>query len=778
MKKLLIVESPSKIKTITKFLDKDFTIMSTVGHIKDLPPKKLGITIEPDKHISIEYVVIENKDKVIADICKKAASMDTIYLAPDPDREGEIIAEHIAEEIRKVAKKKSVVHRIMFNEITKNAILNAIQHPLTINDKMVAAQQARRILDRWLGYEVSPILWKKVAPGLSAGRVQSVALLLICQREQAIRAFQKTEYWSITVQCSQHNAPFEATLANIEGKKAVIPDEKTAQAITNGIKKTAFFMTDIKNTQRQKKAYPPFMTSTLQQTAFNRLGFSVKKTMQLAQKLYEGLPLDQQDTPVALITYMRTDSLRVADSALDAVRSYIKKSFGDTYLPTKGIIYSTKDAAQDAHEAIRPIDTSITPEKASAYLPKDLGLLYGLIWKRFVSSQMKAATYAQRKLTISGGSYTLTTVGSTLLFDGFLKIYEQTDEKEENQTNHLPATLKKNEPVAITKVNPKQHFTQPPPRYTEASLVKELESENVGRPSTYATIISTLVSRAYTIIEKKRFIPTELGMTTNNLLVENLPDIINVKFTAKMEESLDKIAQGKLARDTLLLSFYKTFQKDLAAFKKKYGSKQKIATPTDLLCPQCNDGSTKLVIRFGRAGEFLGCEQYPDCSFTSNFERTEEGVIQLVAPQKVKLIDATCPQCHKPLKEIQGKFGPFIACSGYPTCKYIQQKKASFSCPLCKKGDVVQKRWRKGLMWGCSTYPKCTFSVFGDIEETPCSACKAPFLLKKYTKNGTVVLTCANKSCPSHGKVKTVTKRKKTIHKKAHSNKEASENKS
>jgi len=743
MKKLLIVESPAKIKTISKFLGRDFRIMSTIGHIMDLPSKSLGVTI--NDHIELEYVPIEDKQKVIADICKAASTSDEIFLAPDPDREGEIIAWHIGNEIKKVLKDKNKMHRITFNEITAPAVQQAIKDKSIIDMDKVAAQQARRVLDRWVGYEVSPILWRKLQKGLSAGRVQSVALRLVCEREEAIRTFKPEEYWSVAgLFAHNKSAPFEAALTHIKKKKADIKDEKKAKEIVADIKKQQYVVSEIKDKKRIKNPNAPFMTSTLQQAAFNRLGFTVKKTMSVAQKLYEGMPLQDKSTPVALITYMRTDSLRLSDTAIKQARGFIEKNYTKTYLPSKANVYAKGGKAQDAHEAIRPIDASITPEIAKRYLPKDAARLYELIWQRFIACQMKPAQYAQRQVVIDGGIYTFKVTGSTLIFDGFLKVYGL-DENEKEKKVTIPNSLKEKVELTLKKVTPKQHFTQPPPKYTEGSLVKEMEKEGIGRPSTYAATLNTIQARNYvTLDSKKRFTPTELGMAVTAMLVKNLPKIMNVKFTALMEEDLDKIAQGELERDTLLREFYEAFQKDLEAFAGT-DSQRKAPEPTDIDCPKCKEH--KLVIRFGKSGAFLGCAGFPDCDFTSNFEREEDGTIKLVETEGPKLLDEKCPKCGKQLREVRGKFGMFKACSGYPECKYIPQVKASFKCLKCKEGDVVQRKWRGGTMYGCSNYPKCKFAIFSDIEEKPCPQCKLPFLTKKVDKNGKVTLICYEKTC-------------------------------
>ncbi|OGB97551.1 DNA topoisomerase I [candidate division TM6 bacterium RIFCSPHIGHO2_12_FULL_36_22] len=774
MKKLLIVESPAKIKTISKFLGSDFRIMSTVGHIKDLPSKSIGVTMGTP--IKLEYVTLENKEKVIADICKQASTSDEIYLAPDPDREGEIIAWHIEEEIKKVAPKKAKIYRITFNEITKPAIIESLQHLSDVDMQKVAAQQARRVLDRWVGYEVSPILWQKLMKGLSAGRVQSVALKLICDREEVIRDFKPEEYWSIQGEFQQGKAKISADLAQINKKAFKITNKQDADKIINEIKKDDFIVESIQDKKRLKNPLPPFMTSTLQQAAYNRLGFSVKKTMTVAQKLYEGIPLQDKSTPVALITYMRTDSLRISDTALKQARGFIKKIYGDEYLPKTENSYEKKKGSkvQDAHEAIRPIDTNLTPEQVSQYLPPDAAKLYKLIWQRFVACQMTPAEYAQRQVTITSVKYLFRVTGSTLVFDGFLKVYNIEEDEDENKIV-IPKELEAKKPIDNKKTEGKQHFTQPPPRFSEASLVKELEKEGIGRPSTYSAILSTIQARNYTALDsKKRFIPTELGMQVTKLLVENLPHIINEKFTARMEEELDKVESGDLERDKLLNTFYKSFSEDLVAFKGTSKGKKPLE-PTNIKCPKCK--KEKLVIRFGKAGEFLGCPAYPECDFTSNFERTEDGTIKLVEMEKPKLLDMKCPECGKPLRSMVGRFGPFISCSGYPECKYIHQEVAKFPCPDCG-GKIGKRSWKGKTFWGCKNYPKCKFVIFSDIEETECPKCKSPYLLKRVDKEGNVILSCpvCDKEATAPVKrtaVKKTTSRKTTTVKKAATSKTA-----
>lgn len=741
MKKiLLIVESPAKIKTISKLLGPEFTILSTVGHIKDLPKKSLGITMRGE-HVELEYVVMDKKDKVIKDLVKAAKTSDLVLLASDPDREGEVIAWHVEQELKNVVKNPDNIKRITYNEITKSAILEAIKHQGPVDLQKVHAQQARRALDRLVGYEGSPILWK-VKKGLSVGRVQSVALRIICDREEAIRVFKPEESWSIETLGTFDKSTIELTLTHIKNKKIALKKEDQAKKVVDQLKNAVVAITAVTDTTRSKRPPAPFITSTLQQSASQQLGLKVSRTMELAQKLYEGVPLEDEQTPVALITYMRTDSTRLADSAVKEIRSYIKKQYGDSYIPGKPQVYATKKKGQDAHEAIRPVDITITPERTARYLEPSMQKLYTLIWKRSVACQMSDAQFAHRKVTVEGDGFTLSATGTTILFDGFRKVYISADEEQEASVA-LPAVIPENTPVALSEITPKQHFTQPPARFSEASLVKELEKEGIGRPSTYATILKTIQMRSYTELdEKKRFIPTDLGFMVTRLLVENLPKIMNTSFTAEMETDLDKIANGEMNRDKLVHDFYTNFSHDLKIFQKNIGV-QPLET-TDITCPSC--GKHKLIVRFGRSGAFVGCPSYPECKFTSNFTRTSDGTIELASAPKPVLLEEACPNCGSPLRQIIGRFGPFIACSGYPKCKYIQQQTASFPCPQCGN-KIIKRSWKGKIFWGCSGYPTCKFSIAGDIQDTPCPKCKSPYLRKRLDPEGTV-LTCPNtESC-------------------------------
>jgi DNA topoisomerase-1 len=737
--KLIIVESPAKIKTLSKFLGGDYIIKSTFGHIKDLPHQRLGVEYNSKTgEYELEYVPLDDKQKVIDDICKAAKGAEIVYLASDPDREGEIISWHIGEDIKKVLAKDAKMFRISFNEITKPAVTKAIENCSEVDLQKVQAQQARRILDRWVGYEVSPILWRKIRKGLSAGRVQSAVLLLICTRESEIFAFVPEESWSIQGDFKFDSTPLIAELAQVNKKALKLTNKEAADATLADVKKFKYSISDITVKARHKKPLPPFMTSTLQQAAFNKLGFSVDKTMLIAQKLYEGVPLADAATPEALITYMRTDSLRLSDTALDASRAYISKNFGEKYLPKAALTYSKKDA-QDAHEAIRPINITITPAMAKKYLPKDQAALYELIWQRCVASQMTQAEYEQRQVSIEGGPYLFRLTGSTLIFDGFLKVYLDEEDEDDKNTTKIPLGVKTGLALALEKVAGKQHFTQPPPRYTEASIVKEMEKQGIGRPSTYVATISTLAKREYITKDKKRLTPTELGRSVTKMLSENLSDVINLEFTAHMEEDLDKIAEGKKERDAVLKTFHEKFEKDLKKFAGTTTKREPIKI--DKKCPECQGD---LVIRFGKSGEFIGCSKFPECHFTSNFTHDEKGHVELVAVSH-EPITIKCPNCSKTLVQKVGRFGPFLACPGFPDCKYIHHETLKMKCPQ-DGGDITKRSWKKGTFWGCSNYPKCRFAIFGDVSEVPCPKCKSPYLLVAKNKSGTKT-SCPNKEC-------------------------------
>ena len=742
MKKLLIVESPAKIKTISHFLGKDFVILSTIGHIKDLPSKNVGVTMGDS--ITLEYEPLKGKQKTITQIVQAAKKADVIYIAPDPDREGEIIAWHVEQEILKVAKPEAI-HRISFNEITKSAVTSAIEHTSSVDMKKVAAQQARRVLDRWVGYEVSPILWRKIAKGLSAGRVQSVALKIVCDRERSIRAFKPEEYWSITGSFLHDKDVFDAPVTHISNKAIKIKNEDEAKKAIEEIKKESPTIEKITDKKREQNPVAPLITSSLQQAAANRLGFSVKRIMDIAQKMYEGVPLQNPQEPIALITYMRTDSTRLSETAIKQSRDYITEHYGKKYLPSSPNLYSKKGATQDAHEAIRPIDIAVTPQSIKPYVTKDIFNLYSLIWSRTIASQMTPAEYAQRQVSIKAGKYSFRVTGSTLLFDGFLKAYNNENQEEKEAVTKIPQGLTENSPVDLKKIDPKQHFTKPPARFTEASLVKELKEQGIGRPSTYATILTTIQTRQYVELTQKKFSPTDLGMKVSDMLSENFAQIMNPQFTAHLEEDLDKISCGEMERDTLLREFHASFIKDLEKFKdSKQELGRKTAEITDIDCPTCKE--KKLLIRMSKTGSFLGCSGFPECSFTSKFTRNDQGEISLIATEQPTLLDENCIQCSAPMRKMMGKFGEFISCSAFPKCKYIKQNKAWFNCPKCS-GAVLERKWRGGTLWGCEKYPKCTFSIFADIEKINCPECKSvEYMQKKETKAG-IIFTCPNQNC-------------------------------
>jgi DNA topoisomerase-1 len=704
-KNLVIVESPAKARTLEKFLGKDFVVKASGGHVRDLPAKKLGV--KPEKDFEPTYQIIKGKEKIIKDLQDAAIKAKIVYLAPDPDREGEAIAWHLQFLLGVDGK----IKRIEFHEITKEAVTAAVKHPRDIDMGRVDAQQARRILDRLVGYKLSPLLWKKVRKGLSAGRVQSVAVRLICEREELIGKFKQEEYWDILIHyANQAGAEFGAKLVakgdaplgvRPKEKGKVIASEAEAKKIIEELKQFDHVVKEVRKKEQRRFPAPPFITSTLQQDAARKLGFSAKRTMVLAQKLYEGEELKDEGR-VGLITYMRTDSVRIANEAETEVRKYIADSFGQQFIPAAPIKYKKKKQAQDAHEAIRPTSILRSPDKIKDSLKGDEFRLYELIWKRFVACQMEAAVLDQTSVDIAAGDYILRATGSVLKFEGFLKLYEEsTDEAADEEAAALLPELKAVEKLNQLKVIPQQHFTEPPPRYTEASLVKELEQKGIGRPSTYAPIISTIQDRGYVTKEGKALKPTEIGVTTNRLLVKSFPKIMDVKFTAQMEDMLDEIIEGKINWVEVLKEFYAPFKAALDEAEVKM-EKVKKEIMTEELCPRCG---SKLVIRQGRYGEFLACSTYPKCKFTKNTPAEEA---------KAKAIQEICEKCGKPMVLKRGRFGEFLACSGYPDCRNIKPilKKLDAKCPKCS-GDLVERRTKKGkLFFSCSNYPKCDFATW------------------------------------------------------------------
>ncbi|MFH1387104.1 MAG: type I DNA topoisomerase [bacterium] len=703
-KNLVIVESPAKARTLEKFLGKDFVVVASGGHVRDLPPKSIGVKIED--HFTPNYQIIKGKEKIVKELKAAGAKAKVIYLAPDPDREGEAIAWHL----KAILGADKKVKRIEFHEITKEAVTNAVNHPREIDQARVDAQQARRILDRLVGYKLSPLLWKKVRKGLSAGRVQSVAVRLICEREAEIGKFKAEEYWDIIAKLANHDkVDFQAKLVaegdkplgvNPNDKGKVIGGEAEAKEIVKKLETSPYTVKEVRKKESKRNPAPPFITSTLQQEASRKLGYSAKRTMMIAQKLYEGV--DLKGERVGLITYMRTDSVRIAAEAETEVRKYIAESFGKKYLPAAPVRYKKKKQAQDAHEAIRPTRIARTPEEIKDSLKPEELKLYELIWKRFIACQMEAAIFDQTSVDVEAGGYILRASGSVIKFPGFFQVYKEStdDDKEEDKEETLPL-LTEGEDLSLIEVIPGQHFTQPPPRYTEASLVKELEQKGIGRPSTYAPIISTVQDRGYVIKEGKALKPTEIGIVTNGLLVKNFPQILDIKFTARMEDELDEIVEEKIDWVKALHEFYGPFKKALETAEVKM-EKVKKEIMTEEICPDCG---SKIMIRQGRYGDFMACSNYPKCKFTKNLPEEEA---------KIKAIQENCEKCGKPMVMKHGRFGAFLACSGYPDCKNIKsiQVKLGVKCPKCG-GDVVEKRTKKGrTFYGCGNYPKCDFATW------------------------------------------------------------------
>jgi DNA topoisomerase-1 len=809
-KGLVIIESPGKAKAIQKYLGKDFAVEASYGHVKDLPKSTLGVDTEND--FDTEYVVIPGKEKVLAKLKKLALSVDTIYLAPDPDREGEAIAAHLADELgddpkkKKKKKKKGEgddtrIRRVTFNEITKRAVQEAFEHPRDIDRNLVDAQQARRVLDRLVGYQVSPLLWDKVRRGLSAGRVQTVALRLIVEREREIKAFEKKEYWTIDAHLAGPKPPaFDARFLGKGEEKVEVTNGEDAEKIRAALENADWLVRTVDKKERRRNATPPFTTSKLQQDSSRKLRFSVKRTMIIAQRLYEGVEMGEEGS-VGLITYMRTDSTRVSPDAIREVRDYIGSEYGPQYLPEHPNTYKEKKEAQAAHEAIRPTSVALHPDKVKQYLKEDEFKVYKLIWQRFVASQIMPAVFDQTTVDIDAKSgketFWFRVTGSVLKFDGFLKVYEESkegkDEDDEELKHKLPA-LEPGQKLTLKELKPEQHFTEPPPRYNEASLVKELEERGIGRPSTYAAILTTIQERQYAQKVGGRFTPTEIGLVVTDLLVENFPDIFDIQYTARLEEELDEIEDGKETWTQALADFYKKFEKDLKYASKHMENIKRMEKPTDEKCERCGSplvikwgkhGSfyacssydkenpesctfTKenpinlpdldtadaqdtqqeeycencgrvMVLKRGRFGQFMACTGYPDCKTT---RRLDQGKRVPDIPLEEK-----CPKCERNLIIRHGRYGEFTSCSGYPDCKYVKQNFVGVKCTLCEDGEIVEKRARKGnTFYGCSNYPKCKFTSAHKPIAEKCPDCGNAFLVEKYLKSGPTI-ACPNKEC-------------------------------
>jgi len=728
-KNLLIVESPTKTKALKKFLGKNFAVEASVGHVKDLPRGNLGVDVEND--FTPRYETIKGKKKIL-DLLKSASKKaEKVYLAPDPDREGEAIAWHIAQEIKK---NNAIILRASFNEITKEAVEEGIAQAGEIDMNRVNAQQARRILDRLVGYKISPVLWKTVYKGLSAGRVQSVALRIICEREEAIAGFIPQEYWSITaILETEDRKSFPARLVKISGKDFEIPSQKDAQDIVSELKSKKFEVGKISREERRRFPYAPYITSTLQQDAAHRLYFPAQKTMKIAQELYEGVELGEEGS-VGLITYMRTDSPRIAEVARKHAQDYIESNFGSDYLPSKPRVYKAKKLAQEAHEAIRPTYLEHAPEKIKKYLGKDQFKLYQLIWNRFIASQMAEAVFKVTTVDIQADQYLFRSSASELLFDGFLRIYQ--DVKEENGDEEaefkLP-NLEEKELLRLLELIPKQHFTKPPPRFTEASLIKELEENGIGRPSTYAQILYTIKQRKYVDVENRRLFPTELGKTVNQILVKNFPDIFEVKFTANMEEELDKIEEGQEKWVDVLKDFYEPFQHNLEKVENNKGKIKKLTQEkTDEICEKCG---SPMIIRWGKNGKFLACSAYPKCKNAKPLGPSENGKI---------VPDQVCELCGAPMVVKTSRFGRFLSCSKYPECKFTQGYSIGVSCPQegCG-GSLIERKTKRGrFFYGCSNYPNCKFASWDKPIAENCPNCNAEFMVLKSSKAKGEYLKC------------------------------------
>ncbi|MGA7856527.1 MAG: type I DNA topoisomerase [Terracidiphilus sp.] len=830
-KSLVIVESPAKAKTIEKYLGTGFEVLASVGHIMDLPKSDIGVELE-NRTFEPTLVVSPGKEKVVAQLKKAAAKADEIYLAPDPDREGEAIAAHLALQLGTSAKERKKIRRVTFNEITKKAVQDAFKHARDVDQNLVDAQQTRRVLDRLVGYQISPLLWDKVRRGLSAGRVQTVALRLIVEREREIGGFKPVEYWTLEAQlhpASQADKSFKARFVGIEGELARVPngkdkdgkdqfisnalaDKKSMDAALAALEKASWSLASVQYREQQRRPLAPFITSQLQRDAAGKLGFNVRRTMGVAQRLYEGIEIGAEGT-TGLITYMRTDSPRVSPDAKESARAWIAKELGKQYLPDTPNSYKGKKDAQDAHEAIRPTDASRTPESIARYLSDEQLKLYTLIWKRFIASQMVPAIYdvttakIEAKSASDGKTYDFRLSGSVLRFDGFLKVYEVSEEKkgddeEDSLANKLP-NLDGVKALELEQLVPEDHFTDPPPRYNEASLVKELEERGIGRPSTYASIINTIQDREYVVKHggsRGRFYPTEIGVVVCELLVESFPYIFDTKYTAKLEEELDDIEEGKEKWTDLLNGFYDHFEDELKDAGKKMRDIKRMEQKTGEKCDVCG---SPLLLKWGKFGSFYACSAYnkkdpASCTFTKENiaakpdmntpEAQEAGDTEeycdncgrvmvlrrgifgpyMACPgysddppcktirklsqkqqQKQNAAQPTgedCPLCGKPLVLRQGAYGEFVSCSGYPKCKYVKQNLIEgMKCPKCGIGDIAERKARRGnTFWGCTNYPKCDFTSNNKPVPTKCPECGSPYLVEKTLKSG-IYLECPNK---------------------------------
>jgi DNA topoisomerase-1 len=730
--------------------------MASVGHVKDLPKSKFGVDVEHD--FQPQYQVIRGKKKVLDDIKAAAKTADVVYLGPDPDREGEAIAWHIAEELngagKKSKKQNGKIKRVLFNEITERAVKRALDNPTELKQQKVDAQQARRILDRIVGYKISPLLWEKVRRGLSAGRVQSVAVRIICEREREIEAFRSEEYWSIAALLEGDQPPaFEAKLIKWRGADVALANGDDASAVKNALHGAAFHVAQIEKKERRKNPLPPFTTSKLQQEASRKLRFSPKRTMALAQRLYEGVELGSEG-PVGLITYMRTDSTRVSAEAQAEATEFVRERFGAEYVPGSPNVYRNKKGAQDAHEAVRPTAVARDPEQLRSVLDRDLYQLYAMIWKRFVASQMTPAVLEQTRVDVAAGDGVFRATGAVMLFPGFTTVYTETVERgvdgalsktedEDADDRGLPS-LSEGQVLRVQDIVPQQHFTQPPPRFTESLLIKELEERGIGRPSTYASIISTIQDRKYVAKMEGRLRPTELGVVVNDLLVQHFPDVLNVQFTARLEEELDQIEEEEKAWVDTVREFYQPFAVHLSRATTEMRDVKREEKPTDIACERCGK---QMVIKWGRNGRFLACPGYPECKNTKEFREEADGTV-VVVPKQTET-NEVCDKCGGAMVIKTGRFGRFIACSNYPACKTTRSLGTGVTCPRegCG-GQLVEKRTKKGrVFYSCANYPKCDYALWERPVPKPCPQCGAPFVVEKTVRGGEPKRRCIVEGC-------------------------------
>ncbi len=731
---LIIVESPAKAKTINKYLGSGFVVEASVGHIKNLPKSKIGVDV--DHEFKPEYETIKGKDEVIERLRSHAAHANAVYIATDPDREGEAIAWHIAKEIDHA---NDHIYRVMFHEITERGITEAMNNPTTIDEHLVDSQQARRVMDRLVGYKVSPFLWKTVYYGLSAGRVQSVAVRVICEREEEINAFVPNEYWSIVAEFSaEQREPFLAKLFKIKGEDPSIGDTESAHGHVAAIRDLPFQIDDVQRKPVRRNPYPPFITSTLQQDAARRLRFPAKRTMMLAQKLYEGVELGKEGR-VGLITYMRTDSTRLSDDAVRDVREFILSQYGKEFLPEEVRQFKKGKSSQDAHEAIRPTSTKFAPKEIKEFLDKEMYDLYELIWNRFVACQMSAAVFEQLTVDVKGGEYLFRATDSVPLFRGFLQVYDDLEddsdrsENDEDPVSKLPANLEAGLPTEVRDVEPHQHFTKPPARFTESTLVRELESRGIGRPSTYALIVDTIQARKYVVQRERRLYPTELGKAVNKILVEAFPKLFNVEFTAQMEEELDTIASGQQTYLSVMNDFYRPFITSVEGVSKRSADiKRSLQQETDEVCDVCGK---PMIIKWGRNGRFMACSGYPACKNTKPLPEEQE---QLRLSAGIK-----CDVCGGDMIVKGGRYGAFLGCSNYPACTNTRPIGIGVTCPKCGKGDIIERKTkRKRIFYGCSKYPDCDFASWDKPVDRACDTCGNPYLVQKYNQSRGEYLVC------------------------------------